>query len=231
MQHISESTTPILTIVTSQILTTKLYKPSPIATLVARPRLVEQIEAGSRGKLTLVSAPAGYGKSTLISEWIHQCLMPAAWLSLDADDNDPVRFWAHFMAALNSISHVGALQVGEAFLQRYQNSPDPDQGVLFERLVLEIAAIPEPFTLILDDVHLVTSTEILDGLFYLLENLPAGMAGLHLVLSSRSDPPWPLARLRVRGEMVELRARDLRFTLDEAAQFLNDVMQLALGTG
>ncbi len=210
-----------------KILTTKLYIPSP-GTLVSRSRLVDRLEAGSRGKLTLVSAPAGYGKSTILAAWLQQRQTPAAWFSLDRDDNDPVRFWTHFIAAINTLPLSGASQLGAAFLQGLQRSTIPSQSLLFDPLIQELADIPGRFSLVLDDAHLLTEPEILDGLFYLLENLSGSMAGFHLVVSSRNDPPWPLARLRVSGEMVELRARDLRFTLEESAQFLNEVMRLGL---
>jgi LuxR family maltose regulon positive regulatory protein len=161
---------------------------------------------------------------------VQQRETPTAWLSLDADDNDPVRFWNHFMAAIRMVPQAG-LQVGKAFLQGLQRSPTPDPSALFGGLIQELAVIPGRFSLVLDDAHLLSEAEILDGLFYLLENLPGGMSGFHLVVSSRNDPPWPLARLRVRGQLVELRARDLRFTHAEAARFLNEVMQLGLTGG
>jgi LuxR family maltose regulon positive regulatory protein len=214
--------------VTSKILTTKLFIPSPRSNLVARQRLLEGLEAGVNGKLTLVSAPAGYGKSTLLSEWAHHTATPVIWLSLDAEDNNPSRFWVYFVAALRIIPFLEDLGVGDNFLRTLETQPIPDREMLLEELVATLAAIPEPFVLILDDLQLVSEPQILDGIFYLLERIPEGMSGFHLIVSSRSDPPWPLARLRVRNQVTELRARDLRFTPDEAARFLKEVMQLAL---
>ncbi len=214
--------------VPTPIFTTKLFIPQSRGGAVSRPRLLERLKAGLAGRLTLVSAPAGYGKSTLLSEWVRQAGIPAAWLSLDPADNDPTRFWAHFVATLRMIPPLRESQVGENLLGLLQASPMPERESLLGILVTEIAVFPGRFILILDDFHTVTESQIQDGLFYLLESLPSGLSGMHLVISSRSDPPWPLARLRVNREITEVRARDLRFTPGEAALFLNDVMQLAL---
>ena len=213
---------------TFQILPTKLYIPPWHPNLVPRSSLLLRLEAGTAGKLTLISAPAGYGKSTLLAEWIHQTKIPVAWLSLDGNDNDPERFWAYFLAALNKaqiphISHAAA-----NLLDSLQSAPLQNYEFLFDSLISTIAAAQGRFVLILDDFHTITGQQILDGLFYLLENLPTGQTGLHLVISSRSDPPWPLARFRIRGELNELRSRDLRFTSQEVTSFLNSAMNLAL---
>lgn len=214
--------------VTSQILPTKLYRPSPHPNLVSRPRLINHLQAGSAHKLTLISAPAGYGKSSLLSAWVPHSEIPIAWLSLDTGDNDPVRFWLHFVAALQTISILEKYQVVDIQSGMSPISPMPESKSLLGGLITKIAAIPERFVLILDDFHTITESQIQGGLFYLLESLPSSLSGMRLIISSRFDPPWPLARLRVHGELSEIRARDLRFTQEEAALFLNDVMSLVL---
>lgn len=214
--------------VTTQILTTKLFAPFPRPNMVSRPRLLNALQLGSDSKLTLISAPAGYGKSTLLSEWVHQNEIPVGWLSLDSGDNDPVRFWDYFVAALQTIQILEKYKVGENLLRFLLGSPVPDHRSFIEGLISDVAAIPEQFFLVLDDFHTITEPQIRDGLFHLLETLPLGFSGFHLIISSRSDPPWPLARLRVRGELSEVRSKDLRFSREEAALFLNEVMGLAL---
>ena len=203
---------------TNRILPTKLYIPQPRNNLVSRPRLLNRLNAGLDGKLTLVSAPAGYGKSTLLAEWVRQSGLSTAWFSLDTSDNDPLRFWGYFVAALRNIPFLGSAQIGELLLELLRASPTPEHETLFGELITDLAAIPQQFVLVLDDFHTVTDPQILDGLFFLLENLTRISSGIHLVIACRSDPPWPLARLRVRGQIGELRASDLRFTQDEASQ-------------
>ncbi|MBL7065986.1 MAG: hypothetical protein ISS49_17555 [Anaerolineae bacterium] len=197
------------------------------ASLVQRLRLIERLNAGLHCKLTLISAPAGFGKTTLLSEWIHtvgahrDAPLHVAWLSLDEGDNDPAHFLAYFIAAIQTIHQ----DIGQSVVAASQSSqPLPIQALL-TTLINEIAAMPERFTLVLDDYHLITAQPIHDGLTFLLDHLPPQM---HLILSSRADPPWPLARLRARREMTELRTNDLRFTSQEAAAFLNEVMRLDL---
>jgi LuxR family maltose regulon positive regulatory protein len=213
------------------ILQTKLYKPQLPSTIVARPRLVELLDEGMRQshKLALISAPAGFGKTTLVIEWTHNSDQPIAWLTLDAGDNDPARFWAHFIAALQTI-YEG---IGEAALTAFQSRRPPPIETLIADIINEITVIPDPFprssvsdfSLVLDDFHLITNHQINDALTFLLNNLPSQM---HLVLSCRADPILPLARLRSRGQLTEIRSADLRFTTDEAAAFLNEVMGLGL---
>ncbi len=229
----------------SRLLATKLYVPPIRPELVPRPRLIERLKAGLHCKLTLVSAPAGFGKTTLLSECAGRCDWPVAWLSLDKGDNDPTRFWAYFIAALQTIPTLraagdrkesrNASGVGEAALAQLHPAglataasaaaPASLESALTSLLNDIVAAGPSPFILILDDLHLIAERQIHDGLTFLLEHLPPQ---LHLVLSSRADPPWPLARLRARCEVAELRAQDLRFTPEEAATFLNNVMHLDL---
>ena len=174
--------------------------------------------------LTLVAAPAGFGKTTLLAEWGAATSAqgrPITWLSLDQSDNDPAFFWAYFIAALQKIQPG----VGERALTMLQApQPSPIKSTL-ATLMNEINAIGDDFALILDDYHVIEAQPIHSAIAFLLDHLPAQM---HLIITSRSDPPWPLARLRSRGELTELRIADLRFTPDEVAIFLNQVMGLTI---
>jgi LuxR family maltose regulon positive regulatory protein len=211
---------------TTPLLATKLYIPSIRPELVSRPHLIERLNAGLHRKLTLISAPAGFGKTTLLSEWVAACERPVAWVSLDKGDNDPTRFWAYFMAALQTLQADAAqAAVGEAALSVLQSPQPPPIEALLTGLINEIASIPAPFILALDDYHLITTQPIHDALAFLLDHLPPPM---HLAIATRADPPLPIARLRGRGQVTELRLTDLRFTPDEAAEFLNQVMSLEL---
>jgi LuxR family maltose regulon positive regulatory protein len=203
------------------LLTTKLYIPPVRPDHLPRPRLIERLNEGVDRKLTLISAPAGFGKTTLLSEWARRSAFPVAWISLDTADNDAARFWSYVIVALQTI-HEG---VGESALTALQSPQPPLIEQLLTGLINEIAQVPAPFVLVLDDFHVITGQHVRDGMTFLLDNLSRQM---HLVLSSREDPPWPLARLRARREMTELRTRDLRFTSEEAASFLNDLVQLDL---
>jgi len=216
------------------LLATKLFIPPVRRELVPRPRLVERLNAGLQRKLTLISAPAGFGKTTLLAEWIATPIpspspvergrgerVGVCWLSLDKGDNDPARFWAYFIAALQTI-HKG---LGATALAALQSTQPPASEALLTSLLNEIAAVPAPFALVLDDFHVITAPQVHEQIVFLLEHLPPPM---HLIIASRADPPWPLARLRARGEISELRATDLRFTPEEAAAFLNTAMGLDL---
>jgi LuxR family transcriptional regulator, maltose regulon positive regulatory protein len=215
---------------TMSLLNTKLYTPPTRPELVSRPRLIERLNAGRRSsrKLTLLSAPAGFGKTMLLSEWVADCerLEPKlriAWLSLDEGDNDLPRFLTYFIAALQTMETT----IGASALSALQVPQSPPMEAILTALLNEIATVPDPFALVLDDYHLITTQSVHDALTFLLEHLPPQM---HLVIAGRADPPLTLARLRARGQLTELRATDLRFTLDEAAAFLNDVMALGLST-
>jgi LuxR family maltose regulon positive regulatory protein len=203
------------------ILATKLYIPPPRPKAVPRPRLIERLNEGLIRKLTLVSAPAGFGKTTLVSEWVASCGQPAAWLSLDDGDNDPARFISYVVKALQTLD----AGIGEGLLAALQ-SPQPVKiETILTTLLNEISAITENFLLILDDYHLLDSQLVDQSLAFLIEHQPSQM---HLVIATREDPSLPLARLRARGQLTELRAADLRFTSAEAAEFINRVMELNL---
>jgi LuxR family maltose regulon positive regulatory protein len=203
------------------ILATKLYVPPPQPKAVLRPRLIERLDEGLHRKLILVCAPAGFGKTTLISEWVATLPRPAAWLSLDEGDNDPTRFLAYLLAALRTI----APNIGEGVLGALRSPQPPPTESILTALLNEIAAVDEDLVLVLDDYHLIDAGAVDDVLTFLLEHLPPRV---HLVIATREDPPLPIARLRARGQMGELRAVDLRFTPDEAAGFLGGVMGLEL---
>ncbi|MBN2391387.1 MAG: LuxR family transcriptional regulator [Anaerolineae bacterium] len=211
------------------LLTTKLYIPLPHSNLVKRPRLTKRLDEGMRlgRRLTLISASAGSGKTTLLSEWIHTSRthrgepLQVAWLSLDEDDNDPAHFWAYVIAALQTIYP----KVGQSMLPMLQGPQLPPVRSILTPLLNELAALSEFIILILDDYHLITAGTIHDGVAFLLDHLPRQ---LHLVIATRADPPLPIARLRARGQLTELRADDLRFTTEEVAAFLNEVMGLNL---
>ena len=203
------------------ILATKLYVPPPRPEAVPRPRLVERLDEGLRRKLTLISAPAGFGKTTLISEWVAGRQRPAAWLSLDERDDDPSRFLAYLVAALQTI----AANVGEGVLGALGSHQPPPTESILTALLNEITTIEDDFVLVLDDYHVIDARAVDNALTFLLEHLPPRM---HLLIATREDPHLPLARLRARGQLGELRATDLRFTSSEAAEFLNRVMGLDL---
>jgi LuxR family maltose regulon positive regulatory protein len=215
----------------ANLLQTKLLVPPIRPAGVQRPHLIGQLNAGLERKLTLVSAPAGYGKSTLLSEWTHQVSLPAAWLSLEGADNTPSRFWSYFVSALQTLPGGQEKFSNESLMGLEGAWPNSSPEEALTGLVDEIARFTTPFVLILDDLHLVTDPSIHTGLVFLFEHLPASANGMHLVVASRKDPPWPLARMRARAQITELRTRDLRFTLDEATSFLNQTMGLKLSAG
>jgi len=207
----------------SPILATKLYTPPLRANVVLRPRLIEQLNEGLDRKLILISAPAGFGKTTLVSEWIADANRPAAWLSLDEGDNDLTRFLTYLIAALQMIAPNIGLELSTV-LQSPQ--PPPAESILTS-LLNEITIIPNDFNLILDDYHLVDSKSVDQALTFLVEHLPSQM---HVVITTREDPSLPLARLRARSQLTELRAADLRFTPSEASDFIKQGIGLNLST-
>src|SRR6266853_6079646 len=203
------------------ILATKLNIPRLRPNVVLRPRLIERLNEGLHRKLTLISAPAGFGKTTLVSQWLAGCGRPAAWLSLDEGENDPARFLTYLVAALQTI----AATIGEGVLGVLQSPQPPPPEAILTALLNEITTLPDHFVLVLDDYHVIDAKPVDIALTYLVEHLPPQM---HLVIATREDPQLPLARLRARGHLTELRATDLRFTASEAAGFLTQVMGLSL---
>jgi LuxR family maltose regulon positive regulatory protein len=207
--------------VASQLLETKLFAPRPRRGLVSRDRLIERLNRGVESRLTLISAPAGFGKSTLLAEWrdaAPEHAASTAWLALDAGDSDPAVYWANVIKALQTVAPG---------LDTSGNAPGEPAAIeaLLRSLLNQLATMPGDLVLVLDDYHTIEGTTVHDGMAFLLEHLPAQV---HVVLATRADPPLPLARIRAHGELVEIRVADLRFTADEAAAFLNDVMGLDL---
>ena len=236
----------------TSILATKLYIPPPRPEAVLRARLIARMNDGLRSgcKLTLISASAGFGKTTLVSEWVADCergepKVRVAWLSLDEGDNDLTRFLTYLVAALQTLalSKVEGLalstvegialstvegiapSLGAGVLAALQSPQPPPAETLLTALINELATLPESFVLVLDDYHVLDAEPIDRAVAFLLEHLPPRM---HLVIATREDPPLPLARLRARGQLTELRAAELRFTSGEAAEFLNRTIGLGL---
>src|SRR6266705_452055 len=203
------------------ILATKLYIPRLRPNVVSRPRLLDRLNEALHRNLTLISAPAGFGKTTLVSEWVEGIERPTAWLSLDEGENDPARFLAYLVAALQTIT----ANIGEGVLGMLQSSQPPPTEAILTALLNEITTLPDHFVLVLDDYHVLDAKSVDIALTYLVEHLPPQM---HLVIATREDPQLPLARLRARSHLTEVRAADLRFTASEAAAFLNQVMGLNL---
>jgi LuxR family maltose regulon positive regulatory protein len=206
-----------------ELLRTKLFIPQTRGNLVPRPRLVELLNTELDKKLTLIAAPAGFGKTTLVVEWLKQIDLPAAWLSLDEADNDLLRFLAYLAAAFQQVDE----QIGLSLLSALQSPQLPAIEMLLTGLLNEIAIRTDPLILVLDDYHLLTETANLEVMEFLIHHQPPQ---LHLVLTTREDPDLPLARLRARDQLIEIRARDLRFTQEEADTFFRDVMGLTLSS-
>ena len=219
--HLGDSLVP------APLLETKLFVPRSRRGLVPRPRLSERLDRGTASTLTLVSAPAGFGKTTLLTEWL--AAGPAApaderlgaWLSLDRADNDPVSFWIYVIAALRMV----ASGVGESALALLQVPQPPPIEAVLTALLNDLGAAAGDIVLVLDDYHVIDASDVQDGMAFLLGHLPPQ---LHVVIASRADPALPLARWRARGKLAEIRAAELRFTPDEAAAYLNEMMGLQL---
>ena len=213
----------------SLLLSTKFSIPPLRSGLVPRPRLVERMETRLlqngifERKLTLISAPAGYGKTTLALEAIKRIGLPIAWLSLDEGDNDPMRFLAYLIAAMKQINDG----IGQAASAMLQSPQPPPSEVMLTGLVNEIAAVSQAIMLVLDDYHVIHTPPIHQQLAFLLDHQPAN---LHLVITTREDPLLPVSRLRARGQLLEIRQDDLRFTSEETADFLERVMGLSLSS-
>ena len=203
------------------LLNTKLFIPRTRPDLIPRTRLIEQLQTGAWRALTLVCAPAGFGKTTLISDWVRGSGWKVAWVSLDEGDNDVTRFLSYFAKALQEIAD----DIGQTALDALQASQTPSVEAILTGLLNEVATVPDDFIVVLDDYHCIVAQPVHDALEFLLEHIPPQM---HLVIATRADPPLPLSRLRVRGRMTEVRAADLRFTEDETSTYLNDLMGLGL---
>jgi len=208
-------------VVAIPLLETKFFVPRPRPALVSRPRLQERLDRGVASKLTLVSTPAGFGKTTLLATWLAADERKTAWLSLDRGDNDATTFWTYVIAALRTVvPDVGEVEL--ALMQEPQ--PPPIEGVL-TTLINDLGTISDDVVLVLDDFHLIDASDVQDAMAFLLDHLPPQ---LHVVIATRADPALPLARFRSRGELVELRAADLRFTSGEATSYLTTAMGLPL---
>ena len=206
------------------LLATKLHIPRLRPGFLARPRLLEWLAEGTARELTLVCAPAGFGKTSALGDWARHSPDPVVWLSLDDADNDPTRFWRYVGAALDPVGQGLGGQVASLL-----RGPQPASLEAVVTVVVNaLAAGHDRVALVLDDFHLIEASPVHHSLGLLLERLPAQ---LRLVVASRSDPPLPLARLRARGQLAELREQELRFTGAEAAALLGQVMGLALPAG
>ncbi|MGE5224854.1 MAG: LuxR C-terminal-related transcriptional regulator [Omnitrophica WOR_2 bacterium] len=199
------------------LLTTKLSIPYLRSRLVARPRLIQKLNQGVECGFVLVSAPAGYGKSTLLSAWLGSLEAPAVWYSLDDGDNDPVQFLSYLATALGKVEP----QAGEILTHSLRSSPTPVVDTLLTPVINQLSQVKEPFWLILDDYHLIQNQVVHQLIRFLIEHRPAP---LHLAIATRADPPLHLSSLRARSGMVELRLADLRFTLEESVDFFNHTM-------
>jgi ATP/maltotriose-dependent transcriptional regulator MalT len=216
-----------------QLLSTKFYIPPARPEFISRPRLLQQLNDGLRRKLILISAPAGFGKTTLVSEWVDHLRLERsdndqriAWLSLDENDNEPTRFLSYFIHSLKQV-HKTEANLGESALAMLRSPRSPSTEIVLTSLINELVDISNEILLILDDYHVIEMPAIDDALAFLLDHLPSNF---HLVITSRVDPSLPLPRLRARGQVTELRSANLRFTLDEAAEFFQQISGLELSS-
>lgn len=207
----------------SAILETKLFAPRARDAHVDRPRLKERLDRGAKTRLTLISAPAGFGKTTMLAEWVASRAAGStatAWVSLDAADADATSFWTYVATSIQR-----AVPALDRALAMVRETPSPPAGAVLTALVNDLASAETDLVLVLDDYHAISAPEVHEGVAFLIDHLPPTT---HVMITTRADPPLPLARLRARGELVEIRAADLRFTADEAAAYLNDVADLGL---
>ena len=222
--RISTGGEPQVSLASDSLVSTKLRPSQARPRLVGRPRLTQRLDRETGRKLTLISAPAGFGKTTLLVEWLRERAGgegSVAWLSLDEGDNDPVRFLSYLVIALRSVEE----EIREAVLSALRSPEPPRIEAITAALINELAALPEELPFILDDYHVIDSEPVHEVVSFLLEHLPPN---LHIVIASRIDPPLQLVRLRARNQMTELGAAELSFTSEEAATFLNSVMGLDL---
>ena len=198
------------------LLTTKFYVPPLRSELISRRHLVEKLMQGLDCSLILVSAPAGYGKTTVLSDLVHNIEpdIKTTWISLDSTDNDPVTFWNYFITALGNIEQG----IGDDALSILHSPGSSPTDLLLTTLINEINKITSDFFFILDDYHVIESQPVHEAVTFILDHIPGKM---HLVIATPTDPPLPLARLRGRRSMIEIRTNDLRFTHDETDDFFN----------
>lgn len=206
------------------LLATKFFAPPRLANDITRPLLLKKLDDGLSRKLTVVCAAAGFGKSTLISQWAQECLYPSAWLSLDEDDRDPTRFLEYLVASLEEISQT----VGSGLGALLKGSPPASPETVLTLLVNQLSKIPGKLVLVLDDYHLATSKSVNEILMFLINHMPTQ---LHMVIASREEPDLLLGRLRVEGQLTEIRQQDLRFQLEEASEFFNKGCSVILSKG
>jgi len=204
------------------LLKTKLHVPLPLGNIVARRDLFDRLDAGIGKRLTLVAAPAGFGKTTLISNWVQGAEQPTAWVSLDEADNDPALFWAYVVSGFQSVHQDG----DDGLWGQIDLSQLPPIKSLLAHVINTLAESDEKIVLVLDDYHIISNPQIHKDLAYLIDHQPPS---LHIIILTRADPPLPIAGLRGRGLLTEIRASDLRFTTKETHIFLNEMMHLGLG--
>ncbi len=210
------------TLADRQLLRAKLYVPRGRPGAVPRSRLYERLDEGVRRDLTVISASAGFGKTTLLADWSRQSGLPVAWVSLDERDDDPVRFFSYLMAAIGTI-HEGFGETTRAFLGSLRSHEELEP--VLTALSNEILEVPREFVLVLDDYHILRSEAVHGALAFLLDHSPPPM---RLIVAGRASPPLPLPRLRAGGRLTELGEAELRFTLEEASEFLGRTMGLDL---
>ncbi len=198
------------------LLVTKLFTPVPRTQLLVRPRVLKNFKNSQGGICTLVSAPAGFGKTSLVLNWLEQTKIPTAWLSLDAADNEVGRFFLHLFATLTRAGLKGSEE---------ENIPSLPAKILITQLINDLAVANSTIELVLDDYHLISNEEIHESIGFLLDNLPQQ---LHLIITTREDPPLNLPRLRIKGQLNEIRAQDLRFQTNEIAKLLKEVLELEI---
>jgi LuxR family maltose regulon positive regulatory protein len=203
------------------LLATKFHIPAIRPEMVQRPRLLQKLSTGLDRRITLISAPAGFGKTTLLSAYLSQLKHPAAWLSLDEGDNDPAQFWSYLITACQGFME----EIGKSALELFDTQQSLTDEVVPTMLINDLSEFDKNATLVLDDYHAILTPSIHNGLQFLLEHLPHQM---HIILSTRADPPWLLGRFRASNQLLEIRAQDLRFTVEEAEDFLNRMMGLNL---
>ena len=207
----------IATVLADLLLATRLHVPRPPLQLVRRPRLIERLQQTMERQLTLIAAPAGFGKTTLLSAWLQDAPVSPAWVSLESGDDDPTRFWSYTFAALDAVRPG----LGATGLPLLQSTQPPPLEIILTAVINHLATAAGELVLVFDDYHVITAQPIHASVTFLLEHLPAH---LHLIIATRADPPLPLARLRTKGQLVEIRSTDLRFTREEASSFLSQTV-------